>query len=50
MAERISRRSLTEYVADRLIAGDVVVIEQLAAYLIETRRTKEVDQNLRDIE
>ena len=50
MAERISRRSLAEYVADRLIAGDTVVIEQLAAYLIETRRTKEVDLYVRDIE
>ena len=50
MAERISRRSLAEYIADRLVAGDTTVIEQLAAYLIETRRTKQVDLYVSDIE
>lgn len=50
MAGRISRRLLTEYIADRLVAGDATVIEQLAAYLIEIRRTKEVDLYVRDIE
>lgn len=50
MAGRISRRLLAEYVADRLVVGDAEVIEQLAAYLIEERRTNEVDIYVYDIE
>lgn len=50
MAQRISRRTLAEYIADRLIDGDATVIEQLAGYLIESRRTKEVDMYVYDIE
>ncbi len=51
MTARISRRSLAEYYAGRILAGDdVVVAKQLAAYLIETRRTKELPLIVRDIE
>lgn len=51
MTARISRRSLAEYYAGCILAGDdVVVAKQLAAYLIETRRTKELPLIVRDIE
>ena len=51
MATRISRRSLAEYYAGCVLAGDdAVVAKQLAAYLIETRRTKELPLIVRDIE
>ena len=50
MAGRISRRALSEHVAERLLANDKVVIEQLAAHLIETRRTKDIDLYVYDIE
>ena len=50
MAQRISRRILTEHVADRLIAGDDQILRQLAAYLIDIHRTKEADLYVRDIE
>ncbi len=51
MTARISRRSLAEYYAGRVLAGDdAVVARQLAAYLIDTRRTKELSLIVRDIE
>lgn len=50
MAQRISRRVLTDYVAHRLNAGDATVIKQLAAYLVDTRRTNELDLIVYDIE
>lgn len=50
MAHKISRRSLAMYVATNLInQRRAVVIKQLAAYLVETRRTKELDMIIRDI-
>lgn len=50
MAQRISRRVLTDHVARRLYAGDDTVIEQLAAYLVDTRRTNELDLIVYDVE
>ena len=50
MAQRISRRKLSEHVASRLLDGDSSVITQLAAHLVETRRTKEADLYIYDIE
>lgn len=50
MAQRISRRLMAEYVAGRLLDGDSNVITQLAAYLIESRRTKELDTYVYDVE
>ena len=49
---KLSRRAVTEYIAERLLAGDSQqkLIEQLAAYLIENRRTKEVSLIIRDIQ
>lgn len=50
MAHKISRRSLAMYVATNLInRRRAVVIKQLAAYLVESRRTKELDMIIRDI-
>lgn len=50
MAVRVSRRKIAAYCADRLIAGDTSVADQLAAYLIDERRTREVELVVRDIE
>lgn len=50
MARRLSRERLAQYVADGLIDGNRKVITELAAHLIETRRTTEVDLIVRDIE
>lgn len=50
MPARISRRKLSQYVADKLQSGDKSVISELAAYLIDTRRTKELSLIVRDIE
>lgn len=54
MAGRLSRRDLAEYVAGKLMTGDVrqrnKVLQQLAAYLIHTRRTREVDLIVRDVQ
>lgn len=51
MARRLSRRSLALYVADHVAKGsNVPVVQQLAGYLVESRRTKELDLIVRDIE
>ena len=52
MAEAISRRKLSQYVAKRIMAGDPVkdVVRELAAYLIETHRLREAELIIRDIE
>ena len=53
MAGRLSRRRLATYIADGLVSGTPskkTLIEQLAAYLIETRRTKELGLIVRDVE
>ena len=49
---KLSRRAVSEYIAERLIAGEPqqVLLEQLAAYLIESRRTKELNLMVRDIQ
>lgn len=49
MAE-VSRRKLANYFADQLLAGKKGVVDQLAAYLIDTGRTKEAELIVRDIE
>lgn len=48
----ISRRKLSEHAAERLASGDAVpaVMKELAAYLLETRRTGEAELIIRDIE
>lgn len=50
MAVRLSRRKLATFTAERLMAGDKTAIMQLAAYLVETRRTRELPLVVRDIE
>lgn len=52
MPSRLSRRAMAEYIATGLIDGKSrkTLFAQLAAYLVETRRTKELDLIVRDIE
>ena len=52
MATRLSRRKITSYIAGELAAGkeSTLLIKQLAALLIDSRRTKEVELIVRDIE
>lgn len=50
MAARLSRRKLAAYVAERLASGDKKALSQLAAYLVDTRRTRELPLVVRDIE
>jgi len=52
MAEKISRRKLAAYAAERLGTGDTAdrVFAELAAYLIDTGRQREYELIVRDIE
>lgn len=52
MVRKLSRRAIAEHIADRLLAGDAQekLINQLAAHLIESRRTNEVSLMVRDIQ
>lgn len=52
MPGRLSRRSMAEYIAEGIVEGKnkTKLFKQLAAYLVEERRTKEVDLVVRDIE
>jgi len=47
---RLSRRNIAEYAAQRLIEGDGSIVNQLAAYLVETGKTSQADLLVRDIE
>jgi F-type H+-transporting ATPase subunit delta len=51
MAVRLSRRKLAAYCADQLMAGKKeLVLTELAAYLIEKKRTSELELLVRDVE
>lgn len=52
MALRMSRRKMAAYVADKLIAGEKpsAALREVAAYLVDTRRTRELELLVRDIE
>lgn len=52
MANALSRRTISSYVAEQLIKDgqSTKLIRQLAAYLIDSRRTKELELIVRDIE
>ena len=52
MPGRLSRRSMAEYVASGLVEGKSkqLLLRQLAGYLVDTRRTKELELIVRDIE
>ena len=47
---QISRRQIAAYVAEKLLAGDTKVIDQLAAFLVAEKRTKEASLLVKDIE
>lgn len=50
MARKISRRQLAAYVAKQLSDGKrASALRQLAGYLVDTRRTKELEVIVRDI-
>jgi F-type H+-transporting ATPase subunit delta len=52
MAIRLSRRKIAAHAADSLLTGAPAkaVLQELAAYLVEMRRTRELDLLVRDIE
>ena len=52
MPGRLSRRAMAEYIATGLIDGKSkkTLYAQLAAYLVDTKRTKELSLIVRDIE
>ena len=52
MAIRLSRRKIAAHAASQLASGTSVpsVVTEVAAYLIDTRRTRELDLLVRDIE
>jgi F0F1-type ATP synthase delta subunit len=52
MAVRLSRRKMAAYVADKLVAGHSVSdsLKEVAAYLMASRRTREQELLVRDIE
>lgn len=49
MRPGISRTKLARFVADKLEAGHQEVIRELAAYLIDSRRTRETELIIREI-
>lgn len=49
MAAKISRRKLAKYVANELIEKKTTIWQRLAAYLVDTRRTREAELIVRDI-
>jgi F-type H+-transporting ATPase subunit delta len=52
MPARLSRRKMADYVADKLIAGTPVkeALQEVAAYLHDSGRTREQELLVRDIE
>lgn len=52
MAGRVARRKIARYVADKLESGAKAadVLKEVAAYLTETRRVREYELIVRDIE
>ncbi len=51
MSSKLSRRSIAQYVASKTVDGRVPadVVQELAAYLLENGRTREVEQVVRAI-
>jgi hypothetical protein len=47
---RTLRRKLARHAAERLLAGDAAVIDELAALIVHERREREVDLLVQDIE
>ncbi|CAN5393418.1 hypothetical protein BH10PAT4_BH10PAT4_1620 [soil metagenome] len=52
MAIRLSRRKIAGYIADGLVSGisETKLVKELAGFLIDTRRTKELELVVRNIE
>jgi F-type H+-transporting ATPase subunit delta len=52
MAIRLSRRKMAAFVADKLLAGVPTrdAFKEVAAHLIDTRRTREIELLVRDVE
>lgn len=52
MADRLSRRKIAGLAVDRLLGGNSKkdVVKQVAAYLVTSRRTRELELLVRDIE
>jgi F-type H+-transporting ATPase subunit delta len=52
MAQRLSRRKIAEHAANKLVSGvaSKKVLKEVAAYLVEARRTREMELVVRDIE
>ena len=52
MAKKLSRRVLAQYYGEELLAGkdQSVLAQQLGAYLIDSKRTKELELIVQDIE
>lgn len=52
MPKKLSRRSIARYMADTLASGKgrQKVIRQLAGYLVESRRTNELELIVRDVD
>ena len=52
MPARISRRKIAEYVADHVVANKKIgqILKEVAAFLVETKRTRELELLVRDIE
>jgi len=52
MAVRLSRRKMATVVADKLLAGVPAkkAFKEVAAYLLDTRRTREIELLIRDVE
>lgn len=52
MATRLSRHKIAAHVADRLLSGSSAqkVLKEVAAYLVDSRRTRETELVVREIE
>ncbi|MCB9819707.1 F0F1 ATP synthase subunit delta [Candidatus Nomurabacteria bacterium] len=50
MADRISRRKIAKYAAAEIAAGNIEALDEVAAHLIDTQRSKEAELVARDIE
>lgn len=50
MAQRLSRRKIAAYFAGRLVDGKKTALHELAAYLVDSHRERELDLIVRDIE
>lgn len=51
MAARLSRTKIAAFIADKVLSeAKTTVLQQAAAYLIETRRTSELELLVRDVE